>query len=154
MARVTVEDCILRIPNRFDLTLLASQRAREISHGLTLTVPRDNDKNPVVALREIAEGTVGVEHLRNTLIQSMQKHIDHSKAEEEIDALLLPEIDFTSDPVEEDPVEEIALDEEMAEDSLNLQEDVVALEVEAEALAAEALQQGRLSASDGDDDNE
>ena len=65
MARVTVEDCILKISNRFELTLLASQRAREISHGVTLTVGRDNDKNPVVALREIAECTVGVENLRN-----------------------------------------------------------------------------------------
>lgn len=154
MARVTVEDCILRVPNRFELTLLAGQRAREISNGVTLTVTRDHDKNPVVALREVAEGTVGIEHLRNALVQSMQKHVSQNEAEEEIDTLLLPEIDFSSDATEEDAAEDIALDEEMAEDSLNLQEDVVALEVEAEALAAEALRQGWGSDSDRNEDED
>ncbi len=154
MARVTVEDCIIKISNRFELTLLASQRAREISHGVTLTVARDNDKNPVVALREIADGSVGVEHLSNALIQSMQKNINNQKRKEkeENDTLLLPEIDFSS--AEEEGAEDISLDEEMVEDSLNLQEDVVALEVEAESLAAEALQQGIVCDSDRNDLND
>ena len=73
MARVTVEDCVEKVPNRFDLVLLASQRARDIAAGMPETLPRDNDKNPVVALREIAVESVGFEGLRNTLVQSLQK---------------------------------------------------------------------------------
>ena len=65
MARVTVEDCILQVPNRFDLVMLAAQRAREISAGAPLTIDRDNDKNPVVALREIAEGYVTRESINS-----------------------------------------------------------------------------------------
>lgn len=73
MARVTVEDCVDKIPNRFDLVLLAAQRAREISGGGELTVDRDRDKNPVVALREIAETTVQPKDLKESLITSMQR---------------------------------------------------------------------------------
>jgi len=73
MARVTVEDCVDKIPNRFDLVLLAAQRAREISGGSELTVDRDRDKNPVVALREIAEQTVKPKHLQDSLVTSLQK---------------------------------------------------------------------------------
>ena len=73
MARVTVEDCVDKIPNRFDLVLLAAQRAREISGGAELTVDRDRDKNPVVALREIAETTVKPPQLKETLINSLQR---------------------------------------------------------------------------------
>ena len=73
MARVTVEDCVVKIPNRFDLVLLAAQRAREISGGAELTVDRDRDKNPVVALREIAEETVRPTILKETLVSSLQR---------------------------------------------------------------------------------
>ena len=73
MARVTVEDCVDKIPNRFDLVLLAAQRAREISGGAELTVDRDRDKNPVVALREIAEQTVKPAELKEALVTSMQR---------------------------------------------------------------------------------
>ncbi|NOW47113.1 DNA-directed RNA polymerase subunit omega [Novosphingobium sp. SG751A] len=73
MARVTVEDCVDKIPNRFDLVLLAAQRAREISGGAELTIERDRDKNPVVALREIAEETVRPKILKESLITSMQR---------------------------------------------------------------------------------
>jgi DNA-directed RNA polymerase subunit omega len=83
MARVTVEDCIVKVPNRFDLVMLAAQRAREVSAGGPLTVDRDDDKNPVVALREIAEETVDLEHLNNSLIQGLQKHVEMDEAEEE-----------------------------------------------------------------------
>jgi len=72
MARVTVEDCVDKIPNRFDLVLLAAQRAREISGGAEMTIDKDRDKNPVVALREIAEQTVKPKHLQESLIQSLQ----------------------------------------------------------------------------------
>jgi DNA-directed RNA polymerase subunit omega len=73
MARVTVEDCVDKIPNRFDLVLLAAQRAREISGGAELTIERDRDKNPVVALREIAEGTIRPHELQEAAVVNLQK---------------------------------------------------------------------------------
>lgn len=73
MARVTVEDCVLKVPNRFELVMVAAQRARRIGTGAALTVDRDNDKNPVVSLREIAENTVEVETLKEDLIASHQR---------------------------------------------------------------------------------
>src|SRR5207253_8610288 len=78
MARVTVEDCVLKVPNRFELVLLAAQRAREITSGAPLTLDRDDDKNPVIALREIAEDTVGLDHLRGSVVRGMQKHVECS----------------------------------------------------------------------------
>lgn len=90
MARVTVEDCVTKVPNRFDLVMLASQRAREISAGAPLIVERDNDKNPVVALREIAEDAVSQDELRESVISGMQKHNERDEPEEEgaeLDAL-------------------------------------------------------------------
>jgi DNA-directed RNA polymerase subunit omega len=83
MARVTVEDCVVRIPNRFDLVMVAAQRAREISAGGLLTVDRDNDKNPVVSLREIADGTVNLEELSESVVTGLQKHVENDEPEEE-----------------------------------------------------------------------
>ena len=76
MARITVEDCVTRVPNRFELVMLAAQRARDVSAGASLTVERDNDKNPVVALREIADGTVELDHLRYELIHGLRRHVE------------------------------------------------------------------------------
>jgi len=84
MARVTVEDCIDKVDNRFDLVLLASHRARMISSGSQITVDRDNDKNPVVALREIAEQTVSPEDLKEDLIHSLQKYVEVDEPEPEV----------------------------------------------------------------------
>lgn len=84
MARVTVEDCIDKVDNRFDLVLLASHRARMISSGSQITVDRDNDKNPVVALREIAEKTVSPEDLKEDLIHSLQKYVEVDEPEPEV----------------------------------------------------------------------
>ncbi|HEX2429530.1 MAG TPA: DNA-directed RNA polymerase subunit omega [Aestuariivirgaceae bacterium] len=81
MARVTVEDCIDKVPNRFELVLLSSHRARTISKGAPTTVERDNDKNPVVALREIAEETIDRDDLREDYIHSMQKHVEVDEPE-------------------------------------------------------------------------
>ena len=81
MARVTVEDCIDKLPNRFELVLLAAHRARSISQGAPITVERDNDKNPVVALREIADETIVPEDLREEYIHSMQKHVEVDEPE-------------------------------------------------------------------------
>ena len=83
MARVTVEDCVLRVPNRFDLVMVAAQRAREISAGALLTIDRDNDKNPVVSLREIADGTVNLDDLSNAVVTGLQKHVENDEPEEE-----------------------------------------------------------------------
>jgi len=83
MARVTVEDCIDKVENRFDLVLLASHRARMISSGAPITVERDNDKNPVVALREIADTTVSPEDLREELVHSLQKYVEVDEPEPE-----------------------------------------------------------------------
>lgn len=81
MARVTVEDCIDKVDNRFELVLLASHRARLISQGAQITVPRDNDKNPVVALREIADETLSPGDLKEDLIHSLQKHVEVDEPE-------------------------------------------------------------------------
>lgn len=85
MARVTVEDCIEKISNRFDLVMIAAQRARSLAAGAELTIDRDNDKNPVVALREIADETVDLGELENSLIKGLQKHVERDDQEEEID---------------------------------------------------------------------
>jgi len=87
MARVTVEDCVTKIPNRFVLVMLASQRARDVSAGADLTVDRDNDKNPVVALREIAEETVRNEALLEALVRGLQRHAEIDEPEEEAAAM-------------------------------------------------------------------
>ena len=83
MARVTVEDCVLKVPNRFDLVMLAAQRARDVASGGQLTIERDNDKNPVVALREIADETIDLDGLRNNLIQGLQHNVEQDEPEEE-----------------------------------------------------------------------
>lgn len=83
MARVTVEDCVEKIPNRFELVMLAAQRSRDISAGAQLSVDRDNDKNPVVALREIADETIVLDELRNLLVRGLQKHVEVDEPEED-----------------------------------------------------------------------
>ena len=88
MARVTVEDCIDKVDNRFELVLLASHRARQISQGAQITVDRDNDKNPVVALREIGDGTISPEDLREDLIHSLQKYVEVDEPEKHAAPLL------------------------------------------------------------------
>ena len=85
MARVTVEDCILKVPNRFNLVMYASQRARDISSGAAETLDRDNDKNPVIALREIAEDTLSFDELRESLILGLQKQQPSDELEEDLE---------------------------------------------------------------------
>ncbi len=108
MARVTVEDCIDKVPNRFELVMLAAHRARELSTGAPLTVERDNDKNPVVALREIAEETLTAEYLREAAIESHQRQIEVDEAEEDQMSLLMGA----------DSDEDKADEEEMSEENL------------------------------------
>jgi DNA-directed RNA polymerase subunit omega len=104
MARVTVEDCVDKVPNRFELVMLAAHRARELAAGAQLTVVRDEDKNPVVALREIAEETQGAESLRERMIAAHQTQIEVDEPEEDAMALLMgAEMDR---PVQDDMSEE------------------------------------------------
>jgi DNA-directed RNA polymerase subunit omega len=98
MARVTVEDCIDKVENRFDLVLIAAHRARMISSGSPITVDRDNDKNAVVALREIADSTLSPEDLTEDFIHSLQKHVEVDEPEAEAVPVLAPSVDkATSD---------------------------------------------------------
>ncbi len=87
MARVTVEDCVDKVENRFELVLLAGHRSRMISNGSPLTIERDNDKNPIVALREIADETVSPEDLSEDLIHSMQKYVEVDEPEPEMETI-------------------------------------------------------------------
>jgi DNA-directed RNA polymerase subunit omega len=100
MARVTVEDCVLKVPNRFNLVLLSAQRAREIAGGGELTVERDNDKNPVVALREIAEGSIDLDNVRQDLISSLQKHVESDEPEDDAMELLAADSNVAGVPYE------------------------------------------------------
>jgi DNA-directed RNA polymerase subunit omega len=83
MARVTVEDCIEKIDNRFELVMLAAQRARTLASGAELTVERDNDKNPVIALREIAEETLDLAEIEESLVKGLQKYVEPDEPDEE-----------------------------------------------------------------------
>ena len=124
MARVTVEDCVLKVPNRFELVLLAAQRARDVAAGAQITLERDNDKNPVVALREIADETIGLDNLQNSLIKGMQKHVEIDEPEEdqeiEIGAQQWPTDLAPAAGTEE---EEGGLEEELNEDMLFVADD-------------------------------
>lgn len=115
MARVTVEDCIRKIKNPFDLVLLASQRARQIAAGAPLTIDRDNDKNPVIALREIAEGTVSTEDLKTTLIEAMQKHAIGDEPEEEYLEMLSEEQTLVEAAYQQMEVQSFEVDSELDE---------------------------------------
>ncbi|MBL6855008.1 MAG: DNA-directed RNA polymerase subunit omega [Rhodobacteraceae bacterium] len=103
MARVTVEDCVDKVPNRFELVMLAAHRSRELSSGSELTVDRDKDKNPVVSLREIADETQSADELRERAIESNQSQIEVDEPEEDAMALLMGvEQDTTSDEMSEE----------------------------------------------------
>ena len=99
MARVTVEDCVDKVENRFELVLLAGHRARQLSQGSQITIDRDNDKNPVVALREIADETISPEDLKEDLIHSMQKHVEID--EPEANAAAIAAMDHSDDTADD-----------------------------------------------------
>ena len=144
MARVTVEDCVIKIPNRFELVLLAAQRARDMASGAQPTLDRDNDKNPVVALREIAAESVALDSLQNGLIKGMQKHVEIDEPEEDQDIEigaqaawpvdLGPAMEIDGDEVDdegEDDLEaEAAGEDDVAEEALLAEDDPVALDDE------------------------
>jgi DNA-directed RNA polymerase subunit omega len=105
MARLTVEDCITKVQNRFELVMLSSQRARQLAAGAAPSVERENDKNPVIALREIAEGTVVLADLKSALIRGMQKHVEIDEPDDEA-TLTLPVADEVEDVEAEAEAEE------------------------------------------------
>ncbi len=166
MARVTVEDCILKVPNRFELVMMAGQRARDILSGAPLTIDRDNDKNPVVALREIADGTVSIDTLRDALVKGHQKHVESDEPEEEIIELMTGEEEWLrrADPeaaetgglslLDEEPGEDGELDEDEEDEDLAEAE----AEAEREAASAEGLDEDgegegeELEGEPGEDD--
>ena len=115
MARVTVEDCIDKVDNRFELVLLASHRARLISQGAAITIDRDNDKNPVVALREIADETLSPGDLKEDLIHSLQKHVEVDEPEVDTPELADASADATAEADDDD---NIAFDRMTEEDLL------------------------------------
>ena len=118
MARVTVEDCIDKVDNRFELVLLASHRARLISQGAQITIDRDNDKNPVVALREIADEMLSPDDLKEDLIHSLQKHVEIDEPEPDASALIQSGAQDESADIDEDQPDTVAFDRMSEEDLL------------------------------------
>ncbi|MBT9368532.1 DNA-directed RNA polymerase subunit omega [Rhizobium sp. CSW-27] len=121
MARVTVEDCIDKVDNRFELVLLASHRARQISQGAAITVDRDNDKNPVVALREIADETLSPDDLKEDLIHSLQKHVEVDEPEPDPSTLIAANAGATASAekvLDEDDLPETLTFDQMSEEEL------------------------------------
>jgi DNA-directed RNA polymerase subunit omega len=118
MARVTVEDCIDKVDNRFELVLLASHRARQISQGASITIDRDNDKNPVVALREIADETLSPDDLKEDLIHSLQKHVEVDEPEPDPASVAIAGVLTSSSDSEDDAPEAMTFDQMTEEDLL------------------------------------
>ncbi|MGH6973651.1 MAG: DNA-directed RNA polymerase subunit omega [Stellaceae bacterium] len=142
MARVTVEDCIVKIPNRFELVLLSAQRARDVAGGAPLTVDRDNDKNPVVALREIADETIAIKTLEENLVKGLQKHVEIDEPVEDQEIELGTQLGLGSDIAQVPGTEGAALAEAQGDEAVDedLEKDVLeAAEDEAVGLNDEAL---------------
>ena len=145
MARVTVEDCVEKVTNRFDLVMMAAQRARSISAGAQLSVDRDNDKNPVVALREIADETVELAALREGLIKGQQRQVEFDE----------PEPDEDDEPTGDNLEAALAAEqgeaapaEEIAEDVLSVQDDAAALDQGGEVVAEAGYEDVDVSSED------
>ncbi len=160
MARVTVEDCVLKIPNRFDLVMLASQRTRQIAAGAPLTVERDNDKNPVISLREIADESIDIENLAESLIQGLQKHIEVDEPEEELPEFDVPRFEGAEAALAEvmkadalantaaERSEEAAEKEEVPEESVASEEGAEAEQALQENSEAEEIPEERAEAEE------
>lgn len=100
MARVTVEDCINKIPNRFNLVLIAAQRTKQILSGSDITIPKDNDKNSVISLREIAKGKIDIDLLTSNLIRGFRTYVETDSQEKELDYLIKQDQTKTEDNIE------------------------------------------------------
>lgn len=157
MARVTVEDCVTRVPNRFDLVLLAARRARDISAGAPLIVDRDNDKNPVVALREIAEDAIKTEVLGEEIVRAFQKHVEVDEPEAEMMELSATAEDLSQlageaakpKPSGEDEDEE-SVEEEDIELEAEGEESAEGEKIEDEAESVPSKEEGEAAGPDQD----
>ena len=132
MARVTVEDCIDKIPNRYELLMVAAQRAKDLSTGAPMTVAKDNDKNPVIALREIADGTVNIEELQRSLVMGLQKYVEVEEPEEEELEILAAEKELAE---LDDQFSGVSLDAEDMGDAMQIRDgddDVMDLDADSE----------------------
>ena len=147
MARVTVEDCVDKIPNRYELLMVAAQRAKDIAAGAPLTVARDNDKNTVVALREIAEETVSIEELQKSLVMGLQKYVEVEEPEEEEMEIMAAEKELAD---LDDQFSGVLLDNEMADGMQVHGEDDDNLDLDAADADSDDLS---LDDEDGMDDN-
>lgn len=140
MARVTVEDCIDKIPNRYDLVMVAAQRARDISSGAPLCVDRDNDKNSVVALREIAENKVSIEELQKSLVMGQQKYVEVEEPEDEEVEIMAAEKElagmdgqFTSDMISDEDLNGNMQIHDNDDDSIDLDSDTADIDFDDDA---------------------
>lgn len=147
MARVTVEDCVDKIPNRYELLMVAAQRAKDIAAGAPLTVARDNDKNSVVALREIAEETVSIEELQKSLVLGLQKYVEVEEPEEEEMEIMAAEKELAD---LDDQFSGVLLDNEMSDGMQVHGEDGDVLDLDAADAEGDDLS---LDDEDGMDDN-
>ncbi len=136
MARVTVEDCVDKIPNRYELLMVAAQRAKDIASGAPITVSKDNDKNPVIALREIADETVSIEELQKSLVMGLQKYVEVEEPEEEELEIMAAEKELAD---LDEQFSGLLLDSEMSDtmqvhdDDDNLELDVEGADVDSDA---------------------
>ena len=135
MARVTVEDCVDKIPNRYELLMVASQRAKDISSGAPITVAKDNDKNPVIALREIADETISIEELQKSLVMGLQKYVEVEEPEEEELEILAAEKELSD---LDEQFSGLLLDSEISESMQVHDDDDDALELDAADSDADA----------------
>jgi len=149
MARVTVEDCILKVPNRFELVLVASQRAREIGSGAPLIVDRDNDKNPVVSLREIADTDISLDGLREALVKNHQKVIELEEEDEDIIDVMEGESEWAqvSNRAADDELDAAGLSEDAGGDDGDIADDEesdedISLDDFADDMADDGLEDG------------
>lgn len=147
MARVTVEDCVDKIPNRYELLMVAAQRAKDIAAGAPITVARDNDKNSVVALREIAEETVSIEELQKSLVLGLQKYVEVEEPEEEEMEIMAAEKELAD---LDDQFSGVLLDNEMSDGMQVHGEDDEVLDLDAADADSDDLS---LDDEDGMDDN-
>ena len=154
MARITVEDCVLKIPNRFDLVLVAAQRARDISAGAALTLDRDNDKNPVVSLREIAEDKVDLDALRRAVVQGLQRHVEQDEpADEDPDLMTLGE-GLGAMKAEDAIARKTLIEEEIADEVLTVGEGAIEAGADEAGFTEESSDSDESSSDEGEEPRE
>ena len=154
MARITVEDCVLKIPNRFDLVLVAAQRARDISAGAALTLDRDNDKNPVVSLREIAEDKVDLDALRRAVVQGLQRHVEQDEpADEDPDLMTLGE-GLGAMKAEDAIARKTLIEEEIADEVLTVGEGAIEAGADEAGFTEESSDSDESASDEGEEPRE